>query len=66
MLLLPGGLNRAGSYEELMAQLALAEVRLVAATLPGHGGTPHPPDFSIQTPLGSPLSLPRRSTLTSW
>ncbi len=49
MLLLPGGLNRARSYQELMAQPALAGVRLVAATLPGHGGTPCPPDFSIET-----------------
>ena len=49
MLLLAGGLNRARSYEELVAQPTLAQVRLVAATLPGHGGTPHPPDFSIDT-----------------
>jgi pimeloyl-ACP methyl ester carboxylesterase len=48
VLLLPGGLNRARSYEELMAQPALADVRLVAATLPGHGGTPPPDDFSIE------------------
>lgn len=48
VLLLPGGLNRARSYEELMAQPALKEVRLVAATLPGHGGTPPPDDFSIE------------------
>jgi pimeloyl-ACP methyl ester carboxylesterase len=39
VLLLPGGLNTARSYAELMAQPALAAVRLVAATLPGHGGT---------------------------
>ena len=48
VLLLPGGLNRARSYEELMAQPALAEVRMVAATLPGHGGTAPPDDFSIE------------------
>jgi pimeloyl-ACP methyl ester carboxylesterase len=48
VLLLPGGLNRARSYEELMAQPALARVRLVAVTLPGHGGTPPPGDFSIE------------------
>jgi pimeloyl-ACP methyl ester carboxylesterase len=48
VLLLPGGLNSAGSYGELMAQPALANVRLVAATLPGHGGTPPPDDFSIE------------------
>jgi len=48
VLLLPGGLNRARSYEELMAQPALTGVHLVAATLPGHGGTPPPDDFSIE------------------
>src|SRR5436190_15255290 len=48
VLLLPGGLTRARSYEELMAQPELAGVRLVAATLPGHGGTPPPDDFSIE------------------
>jgi pimeloyl-ACP methyl ester carboxylesterase len=31
-----------------MAQPALAGVGLVAATLPGHGGTPCPADFSIE------------------
>jgi pimeloyl-ACP methyl ester carboxylesterase len=31
-----------------MAQPALADVHLVAATLPGHGGTPAPDDFSIE------------------
>ena len=49
VLLLPGGLNRARSYEELMAQPALKDVRLIAATLPGNGGTPPPSDFSIET-----------------
>ena len=48
VLLLPGGLNSAGSYAELMAQPALASVRLVAVTLPGHAGTPPPDDFSIE------------------
>ncbi len=48
VLLLPGGLNRASSYAELMAQPELTAVRLVAATLPGHGGTPPPNDFSIE------------------
>ena len=48
VLLLPGGLNRARSYEELMAQPLLADVRLVAVTLPGHGGTTPPDDFSIE------------------
>ena len=48
VLLLPGGLHRARSYAELMAQPVLAGVRLVAVTLPGHGGTPPPEDFSIE------------------
>jgi pimeloyl-ACP methyl ester carboxylesterase len=49
VLLIPGGLNTARSYVELMAQPALSGVRLVAVTLPGHGGTPPPADFSIET-----------------
>jgi pimeloyl-ACP methyl ester carboxylesterase len=48
VLLLPGGLCRARSYAELMAQPALTGVRLVAVTLPGHCGTPPPDDFSIE------------------
>lgn len=48
VLLLPGGLNTARSYAELMAQPGLAGVRLVAVTLPGHGGTSPPEDFSIE------------------
>ena len=48
VLLLPGGLNSARSYAELMARPELAEVHLVAATLPGHAGTPPPDDFSIE------------------
>jgi pimeloyl-ACP methyl ester carboxylesterase len=48
VLLLPGGLNTARSYAEVMAQPALSGVRLVAATLPGHGGTPPPEDFDIE------------------
>jgi len=31
-----------------MAQPSLARIRLVAVTLPGHGGTPPPQDFSIE------------------
>jgi|SRR5450755_3898872 len=49
VLLIPGGLNTARSYAELMAQPVLSGVRLVAVTLPGHGGTPPPEDFSIET-----------------
>ena len=47
-LLLPGGLCTADSYAELMAEPALAGIRLVAATLPGHGGTAPPADLSIE------------------
>ena len=49
VLLWPGGACAARSFQEVMAQPALAEVRLVAATLPGHAGTPPPDDFSVET-----------------
>jgi pimeloyl-ACP methyl ester carboxylesterase len=49
VLLIPGGLNAARSYAELMAQPVLSGVRLVAVTLPGHAGAPAPEDFSIET-----------------
>jgi len=45
VLLLPGGMCSAGSYAEVMAEPSLAGYRLVAATLPGHCGTPPPDDF---------------------
>jgi pimeloyl-ACP methyl ester carboxylesterase len=48
VLLLPGGSCAARSFHEVMAQPALAEVRLVAATLPGHAGTAAPEDFSVE------------------
>ena len=48
MLLLPGGMCSAGSYAEVMAEPALARMRLVAATLPGHAGAPPPDDYSIE------------------
>ncbi len=48
VLLLPGGLCSADSYAELMAEPALAGIRLVAATLPGHAGTQPPRDLSIE------------------
>jgi pimeloyl-ACP methyl ester carboxylesterase len=47
-LLLPGGLHTARSYAEVLAEPALADVHLVAATLPGHGGAPPPVDFSVE------------------
>ena len=46
VLLLPGGMCSARSYAEVMAEPALAGIRLVAATMPGHAGTPPPEDFS--------------------
>jgi pimeloyl-ACP methyl ester carboxylesterase len=48
VLLLPGGANAAASYSEVMAQPLLAGTRLIAATLPGHAGTPPPNDFSVE------------------
>jgi pimeloyl-ACP methyl ester carboxylesterase len=56
-LLLPGGFCRARWYDELMAQPELAGVRLVAATLPGHGGTPVPEDVSIEHAAGLTAKL---------
>lgn len=47
-LLLPGGMCSAGSYGEVMAEPALADMRLVAATLPGQCGTPPPDDYSVE------------------
>lgn len=47
-LLLPGSMCTAAFYEELMAEPTLAGIRLVAVTLPGHGGTPPPQDFSLE------------------
>ena len=48
VLLLPGGMCSAGSYAEVMAQPALAQTRLVAATLPGQAGAPSPDDYSVE------------------
>ena len=48
VLLLPGGWCSAVFYQELMAESALAGVRLVAVTLPGNAGTPAPDDLSIE------------------
>ena len=46
VLLLPGGMCSARSFAEVMAEPALAEIHLVAATLPGHAGAAPPEDFS--------------------
>src|SRR5436190_375029 len=48
VLLLPGGRCSAGSWAEVMAEPALAGMRLVAATLPGHAGAPPPDDYSVE------------------
>ncbi|HET9728578.1 MAG TPA: alpha/beta hydrolase [Acidimicrobiia bacterium] len=48
VLLLPGGMCSAGSYAEVMAQPALASMRMVAATLPGHAGAPPPESYTIE------------------
>src|SRR3954470_7720671 len=48
VLLLPGGACGAASYAEVMAEPALAEMRLVAATLPGNAGAPPPDDYSVE------------------
>lgn len=48
VLLLPGGMCSARSYAEVMAEPTLAEVRLVAVTLPGHAGAPPPEDFRAE------------------
>ena len=48
VLLLPGGMCSAGSYAEVMAEPSLADMRLVAATLPGQAGTPPPDDYSVE------------------
>jgi pimeloyl-ACP methyl ester carboxylesterase len=47
-LLLPGGLCTAVQYEELMAEPALAGIRMIAVTLPGMGGTIAPADLSVE------------------
>ncbi len=48
VLLLPGGMCTAAQYQELMAEPKLAGLRLVAVTLPGHGGTQPPADLSFE------------------
>lgn len=48
VLMLPGGMCGAGSFAEIMAEPALAGVRMVAATMPGHAGAPPPDDYTIE------------------
>ncbi len=47
VLLLPGGANAARSFNLVMAEPALSDVRLVATTLPGMAGAPLTDDVSI-------------------
>jgi pimeloyl-ACP methyl ester carboxylesterase len=47
VLLLPGGANAARSFDLVMAEPALAGVRLVATTLPGMAGAPLSEDVSV-------------------
>lgn len=49
VLLLPGGMCSAGSFAEVMAEPALAGMRLVAATLPGQAGALPPDDYSVES-----------------
>ena len=48
VLLLPGGMCTAVFFEPIMDALAAAPIRVVAATLPGFGRTPHTADFSVE------------------
>jgi pimeloyl-ACP methyl ester carboxylesterase len=48
VLLLPGGLCTAAIYAYVMEALVGAPVRVVAATLPGFGRTPHPQDLTLE------------------
>ena len=48
VLLLPGGMCSAMSYNEVMSQPSLAGVGLVAVTLPGHADAAAPSDFSVE------------------
>lgn len=48
LLCLPGGLCTTAFYEDLSAEPALAGVRMVAVTLPGHGGAPAVGDLSME------------------
>lgn len=47
VLLLPGGANAARSFDLVMAEPALAGVRLVATTLPGMAGAPLTEEVSV-------------------
>lgn len=50
VLLLPGGMCTAVFYDDLIAEPRLrdASLRLVATTVPGHGGTPEPAALALE------------------
>jgi pimeloyl-ACP methyl ester carboxylesterase len=48
VLLIPGSLATAAFYTDVMAEPSLRDIRLVAATLPGQGGTRLAGDPSIE------------------
>jgi pimeloyl-ACP methyl ester carboxylesterase len=48
VLLLAGGLCTAEFYAEVAAQPGLKDMKLIAATLPGHGGTAPPDDPGVE------------------
>jgi pimeloyl-ACP methyl ester carboxylesterase len=61
LLLLPGGLCTATFYDDLAAELGRrgGSLRLIAATLPGHGGTPPPEDLRFDNYTGLAEALRR-------
>ena len=48
VLLFPGGMCTAVFFQPIMDALVAAPVHVVAATLPGFGGTPYTADFSVE------------------
>jgi pimeloyl-ACP methyl ester carboxylesterase len=60
VLLFPGGMCSAGSFAEVMAEPALAGMRLVAATLPGHAGAPPPDDYTVENYARLAIELTRQ------
>ncbi len=59
ILLLAGALCAGDFYVDLVAEPALADCRLVAATLPGFAGTPAPPDPSVEASAAYAAQLAR-------
>ena len=59
VLLLPGGMCSARSYQELFDHPALSGLRLVAATMPGQAGAAAPDDYSVENYARSTADLAR-------